>query len=148
MVERVKQAVREHPVVVVALSALAVIAVLGVVVHLSARPDNSERRAATPSASVRVSDSTVRAPESTTTRAAQPAATTSHVAALPQLPTTDDPADYARDVAVALFQVDPATVTRAAFLSSGIANCRPSSTPTPPRKDSPWPNRTTTRSTT
>ena len=101
MVERVKRTVREHPVVVVALSALAVIAVLGVVVHLSARPDNPERRAATPSPSVRVSDSTVRAPESTTTRAAQPTATTTHVATLPQLPTTDNPAGYARDVAVA-----------------------------------------------
>ena len=102
MVERVKRTVREHPVVVVALSALAVIAVLGVVVHLSARPDNPERRAATPKPQrPRVRTPPSGAPESTTTRAAQPTATTTHVATLPQLPTTDNPAGYARDVAVA-----------------------------------------------
>jgi hypothetical protein len=117
VVERLKQTVREHRVVAIALAALALIAVLVAVLALNG---SAPRRSSQPHVPMPTTSHTTSSAHSAATPdpAATPtaSATSSSVAALPQLLVTADPAGYARAAALALFQIDPATSTRATFL--------------------------------
>lgn len=94
------------------LAATAIVAVLisslMVLLLLVAHPPRSRSRSSEQSAPAAAS--------SAPTGPGRPSTSSSTPTVLPALPRTDDPVTYAREVAAALFDVNPAAVSRAEFL--------------------------------
>ena len=118
MLENLKRSLTDHRVAIVVLAALALIGAIGAVIAINGPQPDQRPKPAAPTTSMSIRGSVRAGPASATGHPPNTAAATKPalVEALPRLSTTDDPNRYAREVALALLQVDPTASTRAAFL--------------------------------